>query len=135
MRESPHIRENVALMKAPPISLTCDCGAAAKLGYGERWTCPDCGRVYDTRDIPEGEYRELAGLSRRYRMIGFGLVAVLAAFTLFLVIFGLPFQVFIALPAVLLFWFTYVRPIMRRRYRRRIGELTSTWKLHGEPGT
>jgi hypothetical protein len=125
----------MAAMKAPPISLKCDCGAQAKLGYGERWTCPECGRAYDTRDIPEQEYRELAGLSRRYRMIGFGLVALLAALTLFLVIFGLPFQVFIALPAILLFWFTYVRPIMRRRYLRRTRELTSTWKLHGEPST
>jgi hypothetical protein len=68
-------------------------------------------------------------------MIGFGLVALLAAFTLFLVIFGLPFQVFIALPAILLFWFTYVRPIMRRRYLRRSRELTSTWSLRGEPST
>jgi Flp pilus assembly protein TadB len=122
-------------MKAPPISLKCDCGAQAKVAYGERWQCPECGRSYDTRDIPEHEYRQLQGLSRRYRMIGLGLVAVLAAFTLFLVIYGLPFQVFIALPAILLFWFTYVRPIMRRRYKRRLGELTATWELHGEART
>jgi hypothetical protein len=121
-------------VKPPEISLTCDCGEAARAAYGERWTCPVCGREYDTNQIPEADYRQLAELSRRYRRTGWILVSVVGALTLFLALFGLPFQVFIALPAILLAWFTYVRPIMHRRYRRRIGELTSTWNLHAGAG-
>jgi hypothetical protein len=122
-------------MKPPPISLTCDCGEQTSVAYGERWACPKCGRRYDTGDIPEGEYRELTELSRRYRRAGWALVTAAAAMTLFLALFGLPYQVFIVVPAILLVWFTYIRPILRRRYRRRIGELTSSWHLHGEPST
>lgn len=131
MRESAHIREDRPV-KAPPISLKCDCGAEASIAYGERWECPDCGRSYDTRDIPEHEYRELEGLSRRYRMAGWVLVSLIAGLTLFLALFGLPFQVFVALPMILLVWFVYVRPLLRRRYTRRLGELTATWELHGQ---
>jgi hypothetical protein len=119
-------------MKPPPISLTCDCGEQASVRYGEPWTCSRCGRSYDTRDIPQREYQELVAVSRRYRMVGWVLMGAIAALTLFLALFGVPFQVFILLPAILLVWFTYVRPLLRRRYRRRIGELTSSWKLHGQ---
>jgi hypothetical protein len=119
-------------MKAPPISLTCDCGEQASVGHGERWTCPACGRRYDTGDIPAAEYQELVDVARRYRLVGWVLVVVIAAMTLFLAVAGLPYQVFVMLPAILLVWFTYVRPVMRRRYRRRIAELTSSWQLHGE---
>ncbi len=119
-------------MKAPAISLTCDCGEHGSVGYGERWTCPACGRRYDTRDIPQADYQELVDVTRRYRRLGWVLVGVIAALTLFMAVAGLPYQVFVMLPAILLVWFTYVRPIMRRRYRRRIGELTSSWQLHGE---
>ena len=42
------------------------------------------------------------------------------------------FQIFIGLPGILLVWFIYVRPSMRSRYRRRVGELQRTWTLRAE---
>ena len=35
-------------MREPPITVTCDCGTAASLAYGERWTCPTCGKAWNT---------------------------------------------------------------------------------------
>ena len=32
-------------MREPPITITCDCGTGASLAYGERWTCPTCGKI------------------------------------------------------------------------------------------
>src|SRR5689334_16055289 len=60
----------IGAMKAPAITLRCDCGADGRAKYGERWTCESCGRVYDTTEIPEGEYRAVASLDLRYRLFG-----------------------------------------------------------------
>ena len=30
-------------MRAPLITITCDCGATAEVAYGDRWSCPTCG--------------------------------------------------------------------------------------------
>jgi len=40
-----------SVVKGPPITVTCDCGERTELFYGERWTCPSCGRTYDTRQV------------------------------------------------------------------------------------
>jgi hypothetical protein len=106
-------------MRAPRITLRCDCGADALVAYGERWTCDSCGRSYDTTEIPDADFRAIQDLRRRYRLIGGLGVVLVAAFVLFL-------------PTVLLVWFMYVRPLMRTRYRRRVLELTRSWTLRAE---
>jgi hypothetical protein len=120
-------------MKAPLISLTCDCGAQASVGYGERWRCEACGRTYDASHIPEREYQALVAIQRRYRSVGWALMGVLAVLVLALALSGQPIQIMAGLPVILIAWFTYGRPLMRRRYRRRIRELTRSWELHAEP--
>ena len=120
--------------KAPAISLKCDCGTEASVGYRERWTCPSCGRVYNTSGIPEDDYAALLTMSRRYRRIGWALMGVIASITLFLMLFGYPFQVFIVIPGILIVWFTYVQPALRKKYRARMGELTKSWELTAESG-
>ena len=57
---------------------------------------------------------------------------LIAAFVLLLALTAQEFQLFIGLPAILLVWFIYVRPFMRSRYRRRVGELQRSWTLRAE---
>jgi hypothetical protein len=119
-------------MAAPRITLRCDCGAEALVAYGERWTCEQCGRTYDTSRIPDADYRAIQDLRRRYRVVGYAGVSLVAAFVLLLALTAQQFQLFIGLPFVLIVWFMYVRPLMRTRYRRRVGELQRTWTLKAE---
>jgi hypothetical protein len=119
-------------MAAPRITLRCDCGAEALVAYGERWTCDACGRTYDTNRIPEADYQAIQDMRRRYRVAGYAGVSLVAALVLLLALTAQQFQLFIGLPFILIFWFMYVRPLMRSRYRRRVGELTRTWTLKAE---
>jgi hypothetical protein len=119
-------------MAAPRITLRCDCGAEALVAYGERWTCDACGRTYDTNRIPEADYQAIQDMRRRYRVAGYVGVSLVAALVLLLALTAQQFQLFIGLPFILIFWFMYVRPLMRSRYRRRVGELTRTWTLKAE---
>jgi len=120
-------------MADPRITLRCDCGKSeALVAYGERWTCEACGRTYDTTGIPSEDFAAIQALRRRYRIIGYAGVALVAAFVLLLALTAQQLQLFIGLPFILLVWFTYVRPIMRSRYNRRVGELQRTWTLKAE---
>jgi hypothetical protein len=119
-------------MAAPRITLRCDCGAEALVAFGDRWTCESCGRTYDTAGIPEADFRAIEALRRRYRLWGYVGVSLLALLVLFLALTAQQFQIFIALPGILLVWFTYIRPSMRSRYRRRVGELQRSWTLRAE---
>ncbi len=119
-------------MRGPPITLRCDCGSTTRVRFGARWTCPECGRSYDTSSIPADEYNRIGSIQNRFRLVGFALISLVAAGLLALVLWGYPFQIFIALPGILLGWYLLVKPTMRRRY---VGALASRpeWTLHPEP--
>jgi hypothetical protein len=118
-------------MKGPAITLRCDCGAEGRAAYGERFTCEHCGRVYDTSRIPAAEYGVLEAAARRYRRIGWAVAAAVALFVLALALTGRPLQVLVGLPIVLIGWFVYGRPLLRRRYRQAIAS-RPTWHLEAE---
>jgi hypothetical protein len=120
-------------MKPPPISLRCDCGAEGKAAYGERWRCDRCGREYDTSHIPAADYRAIMSLRRRYQAVGWVLAVIVAAFVLFLAIANQPLQLLAGLPLILVGWFLYVRPLLRRRFRKAIAN-RPTWELHADRG-
>ena len=112
---------------APPVTLTCECGAVERIKYGERWTCPSCGRSYDTSRIPLETYRSRTSVVSRYRLYTLGPLAVLAAVMVPLVVFvdaGLIFVLgILAFAYILLFL-----PFVRRRARRTIAD-DPTWEL------
>lgn len=118
-------------MQAPPITITCDCGAVTDLGYGERWQCDACGKTWDTRQIPQGEYDALLRGLKQYRLLVLAPPLVLAAVLVPLtVIQGLQF-------AFLLFvfvmgWALLVVPQLRRRATARMRASTTRWKLRPE---
>jgi hypothetical protein len=119
-------------MKPPLISLTCDCGEQASVGYGDRWTCPSCGRTFDTKGIPSGDYDKLVDLTRRYRRASWAVVSVMAAIVLAVAITGQLLSIFAGLAVSLLSWFLYIRPMVHRRHRRAVSGLTRSWKLEAE---
>ena len=117
-------------MLAPPLTLTCECGATQRVKYGERWTCPDCGRVYDTSKIPEEAYRESTRVVSRYRLLTLGPLLALAAVMVPLVVFvdsGLIFLMGIfAFAYILLFL-----PFVRRRAQRGVAD-GPAWDLRAD---
>ena len=81
-------------MKAPRITLRCDCGTEGMAAYGERWSCPSCDRTYDTSQIPASDYEQIRSLDRRFRLAVWAVVGVLAVIVLVVAITGQVLSVF-----------------------------------------
>jgi hypothetical protein len=119
-------------MASPVLTLHCDCGTEGRSSYGARWTCPACGRVYDTSRIPAADYDAVTALDRRYRWSGRAVIVVLALIVLAVAVTGQLISIFAGLALVLLGWFLYIRPLVHRRHRRAVSQLTRSWELHPE---
>lgn len=116
-------------MRGPRITVTCDCGAQERLGYGEQYRC-GCGRSWSTAEIPAEEYGRVESVVRRYRIGGWALAVCLAALMLFVALTR-PFMLVAIVPAVMIVWLSYLRPVVRRRYRRALADVTKSWQLQG----
>jgi hypothetical protein len=117
-------------MRAPPITVACECGELKHVAYGEVWRCERCGRTWDTGQIPEDEYYGLLREMRRLRLFPIGIAIG------FLLCFGalallVSQQLFLLLPVVLAFWFIIYMPWWRRKVRRR-ARAAPQWQLHPE---
>jgi hypothetical protein len=104
------------VLRGPPITLTCSCGAREKVAYGAGWTCPDCGRTWDTSSIPRTEYLAIRRITWRYRLLPVVLGLLVATAAAFFVLTGNGTSVFVLLPLSLMVWFTFLRGAHRRRY-------------------
>lgn len=117
-------------MKGPPITVRCDCGTVEPVPYGQSWTCPRCGRRWDTSQIPASEYDGLLREMRGYRIQamllggGVGLAVVLIGMFTERPIFPL------ALIAMAGWWLLYM-PRWRRKVRERARAMP-TWTLRPE---
>jgi len=120
-----------SVTKGPPITVTCECGERKELFYGERCTCPRCGRAYDTRNIPADEYAAIRSLQRRFRAVPIGLGAVVAALAIVFTLTGNIVGVFFILPVAIIAWFVFIRPTHRERYRKAMSDLPR-WDLHAD---
>ena len=75
-------------MRGAPITIRCDCGQVERVPYGQRWVCPDCGRRWNTEQIPAEEYWGIMREMRNYRLqvvgvsLAFGIGVNSAIFTL-----------------------------------------------------
>ena len=118
-------------MREPPITVTCDCGQVTYLRYGDRWTCPTCGKTWNTSQIPKDDYASLLRSVRRYRWIALGPPIALAAVLVPLAIvvgfqYGLLLFVFVFAYAV------FVIPKVRERASRDVAESARSWSLSPE---
>jgi hypothetical protein len=120
-----------AVLKGPPITLTCECGEKRDLPYGERWQCEQCGRTWDTNRIPREQYEQIKRVSLRFRALPIGFGSLVAAIAIFFTLTGNVFSVFFLLPVALTTWFVFLRPVHRRRYRAAVKGLPR-WELRAE---
>ena len=120
-----------SVTKGPAITVACECGESEQLFYGERWTCPSCGRAYDTRNIPEAEYARIRGLQRRFRALPIALGTIVTALAITFTLTGNIIGVFFLMPVAIIGWFVFLRPTHQKRYRAAIAELPR-WDLHAE---
>ena len=119
------------MLKGPPITVTCDCGERHELFYGERWTCPQCGRSYDSNRIPADQYAAIRRLQLRFRALPIAIGVTVLVLAIVFTLTGNIMGVFFLLPVALIVWFVFLRPTHRRRYRAAIAELPR-WELRAE---
>jgi len=118
-------------VRAPLITITCDCGAAAEVAYGDRWSCEACGKTWDTAQIPASEYDVLVRGVSRYRLLALGPPLLLAAILIPLaVLSGLQYA--LLLFVLVMAWGLLVIPQLRRRASTHIRTSTKSWKLRPE---
>ena len=110
--------------------MTCECGEVRVLPYSVRWECEQCGRTWNTGQIPEADYRELARAMRRYEVESIALPLVLAAIFAPLIVFV---DARLGITGLLVFfvWAFLLRP---RRRRSRVARVLrgARWQLHPE---
>ena len=117
-------------MKGPPITVTCECGVARHVPYGDTWECEACGRRWNTNQIPAEAYWGIMSEMRRYRLYVIGAALGLAVVFGLLALLVSP-GLILLLPLVMAFWFIWFMPWWRRRLRRRARSLPS-WSLTPE---
>lgn len=118
-------------MRELPITLQCDCGELTAVGHGERWTCPDCGKTWDTSQIPRDEYDRLLASVRRYRLLIIGPPLALAAILVPLaIIVGIQYAFLLFVLAMA--WGLLVVPRLRAKTTQRVLGNTRQWELHPE---
>jgi hypothetical protein len=127
---SPACQDAITVRSSPKITITCDCDEKRKLAYGEEYVC-ECGRSWSTKQIPAADYEAIRVLDRRYRRRGwyafggFGLVCLAVGATR-------PTTLLFLIPAGMMTWFVFFRPMVRRRHWRAIQALTRRWTLRAE---
>ena len=117
-------------MRGAPITIRCDCGQVERVPYGQTWVCPDCGRRWNTEQIPAEEYWGIMRDMRRTRInvlaTALGMIIPILILT---AVAGI--RIMILLPVVMSFWFLFYMPRWRRRVRLRARSL-QRWQLHPE---
>jgi hypothetical protein len=117
-------------VQRPPITITCECGTTRAVRYGERWRCEQCGRSWNTLQIPAEEYESLLRRVRRHQYEAVGTAAIVAGIIISLIVFVS--QSFILLLApIMAAWLFLFLPYWRRRYRRT-ARAAPRWQLHPE---
>jgi hypothetical protein len=113
-----------------PISITCDCGQTARVRYGDRWACDECGRAWNTAQIPQQDYAGLMHDLRVFKLVPIGIAIVLTATFVPLILFVSQGFIFL-LPLLLGGLAIFLGPVWKRRVRRRIAS-APRWDLRPE---
>lgn len=120
-----------SVRRGPRITLTCNCGRTNYLQYGERWTCEDCGRTWNTLRIPLEEYRELRRTQLRYRRVPIVVSVISLACIVAFLALGKGLAGLIIVAFSLTAWSMFARPLHRRRYRAALARIPS-WDIEPE---
>jgi hypothetical protein len=117
-------------MAAPPIRIDCECGECRSVPYGESWTCEQCGRRWNTSQIPANEYFGRLRRMRRFRFEIVGLLAFGLAVFVPLILFVDRALIFVA-GMISVFFIIWYMPFWRRRVSRAAADAPN-WELHPE---
>ena len=128
MTEEPLSR---SIRRGPRITLTCHCGRRNYLQYGERWTCEECGRTWNTLRIPREEYVELRRAQLRYRRVPIAVSVVSLVCIVAFVAVGKGLAGLVVVAFALTAWSMFARPLHRRRYREALARIP-TWDIDPE---
>lgn len=123
------------MVKPLGLVVTCGCGGLGRVEPGATWSCPSCGRTYETADIPGDEYAAVASEVNRTKLRALAGFAVIAAVFVPLG-FVLGAELWITGAVVLaVFYFAY-GPKLKRDVRRIVGGLPRwTVREHDEGPT
>jgi hypothetical protein len=115
-------------MGAPDIAITCDCGHVGRVPLGDRWVCEQCGRAWDTSQIPRDEYDALMRRVRRYSLFTVAPPLLLSAVLIPLAVVVDVRYAFILFVLVMAYALL-VLPQLRKRARKDVLESAPRWKL------
>jgi hypothetical protein len=117
-------------VRAPEISVVCECGEKRSLPYGARWECETCGRRWNTAQIPAEDYQRVERAVRRYRLEAIAFAVVIVAIFAPLVVL---IDVRIGITGLIVFfaWAFLFRPWQRRRLVAAARE-GARWELRPE---
>jgi hypothetical protein len=118
-------------VRGPKITVSCRCGEKRYLAYGERWTCEECGRTWDTGQIPADQYAAIRATQLRYRRVPLAISVVALICIVAGVLVGKALGGLIIVAIVATTWSMFFRPMHSRKYRAALAELP-TWTLTPE---
>lgn len=109
-------------MKPLALVVTCGCGERGRVLPGQPWTCPVCGRAYETSDIPAGEYAALVRDVNRAKLTAIaGFAGLLAVFLPLGFVLG-P-ELWLTGAVVLAAFYFWYGPRVKRQVRRIVADL------------
>jgi hypothetical protein len=114
--------------RGPRITITCHCGQAARLAYGAQWRCDQCGRRWDTSQIPAEQYAAVRAVQLRYRRVPIAISVLALACVVATVLAGKAFGALIIVAIIATTWSMFFRPMHRRRHRAALAQLPG-WTL------
>jgi hypothetical protein len=117
-----------SVRRGPPITLTCECGEKRYLRYGDRWTCEECGRTWDTARIPVEQYAAIRRTQLRFRRVPLTISVLALICVVAFIIVGKALGGLLLVAVVATTWSMFFRPLHRRRYREALAQLP-TWQI------
>ncbi|HKO25900.1 MAG TPA: hypothetical protein VJU80_00465 [Solirubrobacteraceae bacterium] len=117
-----------SVRRGPKITVACRCGSKQYLSYGEQWTCEECGRHWDTNQIPVEQYAAIRSTQLRYRRVPIAISVVALACIVAGVLVGKALGGLIIVAIIATTWSMFFRPIHSRKYRQALAQLP-TWTL------
>jgi hypothetical protein len=117
-----------SVRRGPKITVSCRCGEKQLLSYGEDWTCEQCGRHWDTNQIPIEQYAAIRSTQLRYRRVPIAISVVALACVIAAVVAGKALGGLLIVGVVATTWSMFFRPMHSRRYRAALAQLP-TWTM------
>lgn len=117
-----------AVRRGPPITLKCECGETRYLRYGDRWSCEQCGRGWDTAKIPMDQYAAIRATQLRFRRVPLAISVLALICIVACIVVGKALGGLLVVAVLATTWSMFFRPLHRRRYREALAQLPS-WEI------